>query len=120
AVDRQPAPRIGEFLGSMTRRYETPIDAYNMEAISAFAGMFEPISNDSCFPLAAASANDCELATAYQTVSNPLPACAGDPSESNTPCFTFVSDASCPSGWEIQYGGAFRYYHPAIFGRCNL
>jgi len=119
-VDQQPAERIGEFLGAMTLRYETPIDAYNMEAISAFAGMFDPIANDSCFPLAIASAGDCELASAYQMVSNPLPACTGDPSAASSPCFMFVSDASCPSGWSILYGGAYRYYHPAIFGRCSL
>ena len=115
AVYQQPAARIGQFLGEMTLRYEQPIGKYNMEAISALAGMFHPFSADSCFPLAVASANDCELATAYNRVSTSLPVCADD----SSPCFTLVADTSCESGWTIVFGGAYRSYHPTVIGRCN-
>jgi len=120
AVDHQPAARVGELLSSMTYRYETSLEAYDMNAIMAFAGMFDPISSDSCFPVAVASAADCDLFSAHTMDANPLPVCSGDPGQSSTVCFALVPDASCSSGSSIVYGGAYRFYHPDIFGRCNL
>lgn len=116
AVYQQPAERIGQFLTGMTNRYEQPIDQYNMEAISSLAGMFAPRSGASCFPLAVTHASDCELATAYNHVSIPLPECTND----SSPCFELVADASCASGLTILFGGPYRYYHPTVIGRCTL
>jgi hypothetical protein len=115
AVFQQPAERIEQFLGEMTRRYEQPIDQYDMNAIMALAGMFQPRSAESCFPLAVENATDCELATTYNHVSTPLPVCTDDAS----PCFKLVADSSCASGWTILFGGAYRNYHPTVIGRCD-
>jgi hypothetical protein len=122
AVYQQPAERIGQFLVGMTDRYEQPIGQYNMEAISSLAGMFEPLSGASCFPLAVTQASDCELATAYHHVSIPLPECStsAPSTDDSPPCFELVADASCGSGLTIVYGGPYRYYHPTVIGRCNL
>jgi hypothetical protein len=88
AVDQQPAERIGQFLTGMTNRYQQPIDQYNMEAISSLAGMFEPLSGESCFPLAVTHPSDCELATAYNHVSIPLPECSTSATgDDSPPCF---------------------------------
>jgi hypothetical protein len=86
-----------------------------MNAIMALAGMFQPRSGESCFPLAVENANDCELATTYDQVSTPLPVCTDDAS----PCFKLVVDSSCASGWTILFGGAYRNYHPTVIGRCD-
>ena len=115
AVYQAPAERIGQFVAGMTRSYEEQIDQYNMEAISSLAGMFEPRAAESCFPLAVADASECELATAYNQVSIPLPVCG----DASVPCFQLVADTSCSSGWTITFGGPYRYYHPTVIGRCG-
>jgi len=66
-------------------------------------------------PAAVADASECELATAYNQVSIPLPVCG----DASVPCFQLVADNSCSSGWTITFGGPYRYYHPTVIGRCG-
>lgn len=116
AVHPAAAPRIQQLLTGMLYRYEQTLEQYDMEAISSLAELFQPASASSCFPLPVASGADCELATAHDHVSIPLRACT----DATSPCFTLVADASCASGWTITFGGAYRYYHPAVIGRCRM
>lgn len=116
AVHPAGTERIQQFLTGMLYRYQQTLEQYDMEAISSLAQLFQPASASSCFPLAVASGADCELATAQDHVSISLRACT----DTTSPCFTLVEDASCASGWTITFGGAYRYYHPAVIGRCRM
>ena len=115
-VSPDAEPRLDAFADGFAHRYFTPIDAYGMEAISAFAELFQDGPVDGCFPIDAAS--NCELYTSYDHVVNRLPACSGSPWESATACWQLQSDSACASGRAILFGGPFTVYHPHVIGRC--
>lgn len=118
AIYPEPSQRLAAFVDGFGHRRVTPIDAYDMEAVTIFAQLFAGVSNDACFPVAPTDSDQCELFTTHDQEVNPLPACFGSAWASILPCYEMIADASCASGTAMLLGGGFSYYHPRIFGRC--
>ncbi len=118
AIYPEPSQRLAAFVDGFGHRMVTPIDAYDMEAVSIFAQLFADVSTDACFPIAPTDSSECELFIAHEQEVHPLRACFGSAWASILPCYEMIADASCPSGTAMLLGGGFSLYHPGIFGRC--
>jgi hypothetical protein len=128
AVHAAPSERLTQFMNHFTYRWSTPLDAYNMEAISIFAQLFPPLTFDGCLPVAAIDTDDrraglqldCALVTSHEGTLQPLPMCTGSAFTATSPCWQPIEDPSCSSGVGLLLGGGYRVYHPRIEGRCAI
>ena len=126
-VSGDNTPRLGAFAYSFAYRHLTALSAYNMEAVTVFAGLVWPGDNlDYCLPVAAVDVDaragdqyDCEMVISHDQQVRTLPQCNGDAWIESDPCWQILAEPTCSSGRAIVVGGGFTMYRPRVIGRCT-